>query len=123
MVSPAHVIPRLPQLNGRDDITIFVKHALHRIRKDRSITDDWPGESNTMQLAQKAEGLFIFADTACRFLRAAPRARVLLNARLDMILSDVVEQDSPSSGLDQIYTNILLHSVFGTGALEQEKEI
>ncbi|KAL3478812.1 hypothetical protein BJX99DRAFT_256220 [Aspergillus californicus] len=114
---------RPPQLNGRDDITIFVKHALHRIRKGRSITDDWPGESNTMQLAQKAEGLFIFADTACRFLRAAPRSRVLLNGRLDMILSDVVEQDSPSSGLDKIYTSILFHSVFGTGALEQEKEI
>ncbi|KAL4906330.1 hypothetical protein BDW74DRAFT_177344 [Aspergillus multicolor] len=93
------------------------------MRQERSIVDDWPGEENIINLAHKSEGLFIFAATACRFLREASRLRRLLDARLTMILSNKVAGSSPLSGLDQIYTDIIQSSMFEEGVLDEEKEI
>lgn len=66
-------------------------------------------EFGTKQLAQKADGLFIYAATACRFLDAPDfsdeQAR---QERLDLILyeNDDSEDDSPQQKVDEVYLKV-----------------
>jgi hypothetical protein len=57
--------------DGLDDITLYLRHELGRIRDERAIVGDWPGDANIAKLTGNAQGLFIFASTACRFLNEA----------------------------------------------------
>ncbi|KAJ0413509.1 hypothetical protein BJY00DRAFT_58501 [Aspergillus carlsbadensis] len=108
-----------------DDITLYLRHELGRIRNERAIVGDWPGDANIAKLAHKAQGLFIFASTACRFLNEASRlaGKTLLDSRLAMLLSDKTAGQAPLNGLDQIYADILRDSVFEDGVLDEEKDI
>ncbi|KAL2797291.1 hypothetical protein BJX66DRAFT_335195 [Aspergillus keveii] len=111
--------------DGPDDITLYLRHELGRIRDERAIVGDWPGDANIAKLTGKAQGLFIFASTACRFLNEASRlaGKTLLDSRLDMLLTDKMAGETPLNGLDQIYADIIRDSVFEDGVLDEEKEI
>jgi hypothetical protein len=45
------------------DISIFLKHKLRMIGKERSLGADWPGEDIIGCLIRNASGLFIWAAT------------------------------------------------------------
>lgn len=55
------------------DISTFLDYELRSIGQERGLESSWPGEPAIRLLAQKASGLFIWAATACRFIRKGRR--------------------------------------------------
>jgi hypothetical protein len=51
------------------DISIFLEHNLRLIGQERSLDISWPSEEIIRSLVRKASGQFIWAATACRFIR------------------------------------------------------
>jgi hypothetical protein len=54
----------------QQDISLFLSRELEDIRKEYGIQQGWPDNKSIHLLAQRASGLFIYAATACRFLRS-----------------------------------------------------
>ncbi|KAF2738129.1 hypothetical protein EJ04DRAFT_429802 [Polyplosphaeria fusca] len=50
------------------DIRVYFECELTRIREERSLPLDWPGENCILTLVDMAAPLFIFAATVCRFI-------------------------------------------------------
>jgi hypothetical protein len=80
----------------------FLKARAYKIRVDRSLTIDWPGQENIQALVEMAVPLFIFAATVCRFVgdpRWDPKKR----------LATILESQTASqaSKLDRTYLPIL----------------
>jgi hypothetical protein len=93
------------------DITIFFEYSLNLIRSERSLDASWPGKDVRRHLVHAANGLFIWASTACRFIREGKRHAT---RRLDTILDSTASVGSviaPEKHLDEIYTTVLKHSV------------
>lgn len=109
--------------NVQNDITRFLAHELAIIQQKNQIVEDWPGQTNLHNLATKADGLFIYAATACRFLDGPSLTRSRLDLRLKMIFDNKVTGDSPQKNLDAIYTSILQFSVLGDAIEEEKAEI
>jgi hypothetical protein len=101
------------------DIGIFLQHNLNSIALERSLVAGWPGEQNIERLVRNASGLFIWAATACRFIREGKR---FATKRLDTILEGRGSAvTAPDKHLDDIYTFVLKHSI-GPGYMDNEKE-
>jgi hypothetical protein len=89
------------------DIRTFLDHTFRLIVHERSFTAGWPGEEVIKSLVQNASGLFIWAATACRFIREGKRFAA---KRLDMILEhNSTTINAPEKHLDEIYTTVLRH--------------
>ncbi|KAL5313471.1 hypothetical protein ACEPPN_019204 [Leptodophora sp. 'Broadleaf-Isolate-01'] len=91
------------------DIRTFLEHDLQLIaRGQRFLTPGWPGEEILKRLVQGANGLFIWAATACRFIRNSK----FTTKSLDLIL--VVSSTSinaPEKHLDEIYITVLRNCI------------
>ena len=65
-----------------NDIKIFLEHEFKIIRQEHCLAsdwpdewpDDWPGEQVIRRLVQNACGLFIWAATACKYVRDGIRS-------------------------------------------------
>lgn len=93
------------------DICTFLEDRLQSVRRERGLQVDWPGRRVITQLVQHASGLFIWAATACRFIRDGKRFAA---KRLEMIMSTGNESrtaTAPEKRLDQIYVTVLQNSV------------
>ena len=90
------------------DISIFLEYSLKIIGEERALGAGWPGERVISVLVQKARGLFIWAATACRFIREGRRFAV---NRLDMMLQGDTSTIAPEKHLDEIYITVLENSV------------
>ncbi|KAK7015389.1 WD40 repeat-like protein [Favolaschia claudopus] len=82
----SHIIPLqldITREEAKQDILVYMRQSIQKLRCEEQITDpQWPGEDNTQLLATYAGGLFIWAATACKFLRGYnPQNR--LNQLLD----------------------------------------
>ena len=92
-----------------NDISIFLEHDLGLLGQERALNPRWPGEDVIKRLVRKAHGLFIWAATACRFIRDG---RQFATERLDMILEDSSTSITPpAKHLDDIYATVLGHSI------------
>ncbi|KAF4534644.1 uncharacterized protein LTHEOB_12908 [Lasiodiplodia theobromae] len=86
------------------DITVFIRERFNDIRKSQGLPPTWPGEKQVSCLARKAEGLFIYAATTCRFVETYWNAQ----EGLEIILrADHIIDESPEQNLDRMYTTIL----------------
>jgi hypothetical protein len=72
------------------------------------------------QLVQKAAGLFIWAATACRFIREGRKRQVIQN-RLSSVLQNEGSITEPEKHLNEIYTTVLQHS-FPAEFSDKERE-
>jgi len=75
------VLHEVPKRTIEHDITLFLKHELEKIREQRSLSPDWPGNDQIQALVQLAVPLFIFATTACRYIgdqRDNPKERLAI---------------------------------------------
>jgi hypothetical protein len=91
------------------DISIFLQHNLNFIAGERSLGAGWPDEQIVKRLVYNANGLFIWAATACRFIREGKRFAA---KRLDMILeSSSTAINAPEKHLNEIYLTVLRHSI------------
>lgn len=92
------------------DISIYFSDKLETIRREYEIAAGWPGEGYIKLLVEKAGGLFIYAATACRFIREDSR---YAQKRLDLLLGSDTTFFPPEKKLDQIYTTVLSYSFEG----------
>lgn len=109
------VLHEIPRPVIEHDIDLFLKDRLARIRQERSLSPNWPGDDNIQTLVTMATPLFIFAATICRFvgdMRWNPEKR------LAAILKD--QAMSQVSKLDGTYLSILNQLL--TGQDEDESE-
>ncbi|SLM39426.1 WD40/YVTN repeat-like-containing domain [Lasallia pustulata] len=105
------------------DITIFLKYNLGLIgQRKPSLSASWPGEETVNQLVQIANGLFIWAATACRFIQDVEKV-FLIRKRLAAILQigSSIVGEQPEKYLNEIYTTVLRHSI-PAKCSEKEKE-
>ncbi|KAG6364032.1 hypothetical protein INS49_009135 [Diaporthe citri] len=101
-----------------DDIKFYLSHTIAEIAKKHGAAQDCIDEASINKLRMKADGLFIYAATACRFLDAEDfpdeKAR---QERLDQIFQDYSETDdsetdeweadAPQQKVDEIYLKVL----------------
>ncbi|KAF2456580.1 hypothetical protein BDY21DRAFT_287791, partial [Lineolata rhizophorae] len=89
------------------DIRVYLEYELTRIREERSLPLDWPGQRCVQTLVNMAVPLFIFAATLCRFVgepSGNPRRR----------LQDILRYETADvSKLGMTYLPIL-ESLFAT---------
>jgi hypothetical protein len=100
------------------DIAIFLEYNFRTIREERTISADWPGEQAIRRLVQNADGLFIWAATACRFIY---EGRQYAAKRLSMILQETKSVTAPQKKLNDIYITVLRNSI-GNDYEEEERE-
>ncbi|RYN18368.1 hypothetical protein AA0113_g9767 [Alternaria arborescens] len=103
------------------DIALLLQHDLQLTGRELNLTDGWPGAEIIAQLVQSAGGLFIWAATACRFIRDGKR---FAPERLETILRNDGEVTTrPEKLLNQIYTTVLENSIqiFEHRIIEQEE--
>jgi hypothetical protein len=102
------------------DISLFLEYNLGIIRQERTLGADWPGEAVLRQLVLYTCGLFIWAATACRFIREGRR---FAHKRLDTILKGSSSAvGGPEEHLNKIYLAVLKHSI-SSDYSEEEKEV
>jgi hypothetical protein len=116
------------------DLSVFFRDELGKIRADfeadfGKLPFDWPGDDIVDSLIHKADGLFIYAATVCRFIRS--NAMCLRRDLLKLFVTDRSDADSPeieptelpsrtpTSELDEIYMQILNHS---QGKVDKERQ-
>ncbi|KAF2395931.1 purine and uridine phosphorylase [Trichodelitschia bisporula] len=101
------------------DIRVFLGHELRRISCEYFDGTDWPSAQDIIGLARNASGLFIWAATACRFVRTG---RQFATDRLASLLNQSpTEGNTPEKQLDYIYSTVLKQSV-PEDFSEKEKE-
>jgi hypothetical protein len=103
------------------DISIFLQYSLKIIASERSLGASWPGEQIIKRLVYNASGLFIWAATACRFIREGRQFAV---KRLHTILeSGSTTINTPEKHLNEIYLTVLRHSVSPDYTAEEADEL
>jgi hypothetical protein len=100
------------------DISIFLEDSFKLIRQERALPAEWPGEQTIQHMIRKSSGLFIWAATACRFVREGRRLAV---KRLSVILQGNTSATAPEKQLNQIYLTVL-KSLVRNEYSGQEKE-
>jgi hypothetical protein len=91
------------------DIGLFLEDTLQSIGRERCLRAGWPGAEIIVKLVQGASGLFIWAATACRFIRDGKRFAA---KRLDTILSTNSNTvAAPEKHLNEIYVTVLRGSL------------
>ncbi|KAM0703971.1 hypothetical protein Q7P35_008977 [Cladosporium inversicolor] len=108
-----------PEVTNRD-IQVFLEHRLSNIAFECCLSSDWPGRQILALMVQHAQGLFIWAETACRYIG---EEALLAEGRLNVLMdrgSGVVA--GPERHLDQIYNAILAASVL-KNCSEHEQEM
>jgi hypothetical protein len=101
------------------DISIFLENNMSAIAQERALDPKWPGEHIIRRLVESASGLFIWAATACRFIREGKR---FATKRLTTILDGSnTAITAPGRHLHEIYLTILKQSVF-PGYTDEEKD-
>lgn len=102
-------LQNIPRSIVEKDITVYLKHELLTIRKERQLTSQWPGEEKIKHLVDKSDCIFIYVSTACLFLRDSNWPP---DEQLSIILQDDIMEDGPTAKLDSMYTQVLKQSVF-----------
>lgn len=103
-----HDIPT-PIVDG--DIFTYLQYRLADIQQKYSLKKNWPGEEDIRVLVRKAAGLFIWADTASRFIdNGGP---YLSPDRLSDILEGNSSDIEPEDALNNIYTKVLENAIGG----------
>jgi hypothetical protein len=99
------------------DISIFLEFNLRLIDQEDSLDAGWPGAEIIRTLAQNANDLFIWAATACRFIRE----ELFADERLRTLLNGDASAATPEEHLNGIYITVLQNSIH-PGYMEQEKQ-
>ncbi|KAL7802847.1 putative wd40 protein [Trichoderma afarasin] len=101
------ILHHVPRADIEHDISLFINHKLHSIRKYRSLPHDWPGGIKIQTLVTMSVPLFIFAATVCRMLQDHDLVP-------EEALEDVFKYKAEESKLDAVYLPILnrLHSKY-----------
>jgi hypothetical protein len=97
---------------------MFLEHELRAIGQDDEQEPGWPGAERVRRLVNAASGLFIWAATACRFIREGQSTE----ERLCLLLKGSDAPATPEGHLDGIYTTVLRNSV-QPSSMEEERRM
>ncbi|KAF2182636.1 hypothetical protein K469DRAFT_669646 [Zopfia rhizophila CBS 207.26] len=102
------------------DISIFLEYNLRIIGQEDSLDAGWPGTEVIGTLVRRASGLFIWAATACQFIREG----LFVDERLRTLVKDGASDTAttPEEHLNGIYTTVLQNSI-RPDYTEQEKQM
>jgi len=102
------------------DISLFLEYSLGLIGQELCLYDGWPGKETVGYMVRNASGLFIWAATACRFIREGKKFAI---RRLNIILdSNGSTSTAPEKHLDEIYTTVLKQSISPDYSDEEKEE-
>jgi hypothetical protein len=104
--SSSRMILRLHEIEEsmvKADIELYVKDRLNKIKiSNKKLPEEWPASEQVQKLADRADKLFIYAFTACYYIKRDP-----VN-RLNIIIQTAVDNERPlMQRLDDMYTLIL----------------
>ncbi|KAL8953429.1 MAG: hypothetical protein Q9222_000703 [Ikaeria aurantiellina] len=91
-------LQNVPRAIVDGDISLYLRHELEIIQHNFPLPNGWPAEADSVILAEKAGGLFIFAATACRYIGGSPLADP--QERLQQICSSVATNSLMTEELD-----------------------
>jgi hypothetical protein len=117
-------LDEVPQAVVERDLRLYFQHEFEIIRDERGYSSHWPSDKDIARLVKKSCGLFIWASTACRFVRGM-KAKKRLRTLLDERESTPMLSSHPESALDEIYTKVLEGplSLMTSGAADEEAEL
>jgi hypothetical protein len=95
------VLHEVPKPEIEHDIRLYLVRKLSTIRDERSLPLDWPGKEEVESLVKVAIPLFIFAATACRFIKEGTHPKKRLQKLLDF------QATTSASQLGKIYLPVL----------------
>ena len=98
------------------DILTFFRYELNAL----GVSEQWPSEADMARLVERAGGLFIWAATACRYIKDGKR---LAWKRLALILDGDSAGKGSEKKLDEIYTTVLLQSISGDYNDQETEEL
>jgi hypothetical protein len=102
------------------DIALYCNYELALIRQEQYLGPDWPIPEEFQRLVDKSSGLFVWADTACRYIR---QGRNNAEERLSMVLNTQKHDSGPENELDAIYTMVLMNSVPKNFSNEEKEKL
>jgi hypothetical protein len=90
------ILHEIPEPIIERDISLFLDHKLAKIRNERALPLDWPGNTKLQSLITMSVPLFIFAATICRLFE---------DHKIDPLecLSEILEYQNQESRLDGTY--------------------
>ncbi|KAJ6023890.1 hypothetical protein N7540_004687 [Penicillium herquei] len=107
-----HEIPR-PVIEH--DITLYLHDRFSKMREERSLPLDWPGDDIMQSLVEKTVPLFIAAATLCRFVSDKSWNPI---KRLHALLAD---QTSYASKMNSVYLPVLSELLTGQDEWESQQ--
>lgn len=109
----------LPAIVDRD-LGLFFEHNFATLREERGFAADWPGVRVIKRLVEISGGLFIWASTACLFIREGRR---LAMKRIAALINGRGSDAGPQKQLDEIYTTVLRGSISGDYNDREKSEV
>ncbi|KAL4733373.1 WD domain protein [Aspergillus similis] len=113
------ILHEVPEPIIERDISMFLKNKLVAIRRERSLSPDWPGNVNVQILVTMSVPLFIFAATICRLFRDH-------NLDPEQCLTEILKYRNQESRLEGTYLPVLNRLVFkysGTRQMQLVQEV
>ncbi|KAK4200781.1 WD40-repeat-containing domain protein [Triangularia verruculosa] len=102
------------------DLSLYFESHFEAIREERDLDKDWPGKHIIARLVEISCGLFIWASTACRFIREGRR---LTARRVTLLINGHRSGAGPEKQLDQIYTAVIRDSVSQDYNKQEKQEV
>ncbi|CZR48987.1 uncharacterized protein FPRO_12426 [Fusarium proliferatum ET1] len=94
--------------DNNDDIVFYLSKSLGSIATRWRVTDGGVTDDDINRLAENADGLFIYAATACRFLDSRHFVnKGFRERRLNLFFKDQWETEGPQHTIDDIYHKVL----------------
>ncbi|OOF96790.1 hypothetical protein ASPCADRAFT_506402 [Aspergillus carbonarius ITEM 5010] len=94
-----------------NDIRLLLSDAFSKIAvKVQTGNEPWPGDDTISQLVKSAEGVFLWAATACQYISAGRKKEVICS-RLENVKQGRITKGSPQKRLDEAYVAVLHGSV------------
>ncbi|KAL2861893.1 purine and uridine phosphorylase [Aspergillus pseudodeflectus] len=94
------ILHEIPGSVIENDISLFLKHKLVEISKQRGLCLDWPREPHFRALLSQSIPLFIFAATVCRLFED-------YNLDPEQCLTEILDNQNEESKLEQTYLPVL----------------
>ena len=113
------ILHDVPRSVVDSDIKIFLKYELERVQRAYRLPANWPEDQELSTLITKAEGLFIFAATACRYVGGSFLADP--QERLKQVCSSVSTNQLMTDELDHMYT-LVLQSLLKDEYTDEERQ-
>ena len=105
------VLHRMPTEVSDRDIRVYLQHHFSAIAAERRLESYWPGEQILTTMVQYAQGLFIWAATACKFIRVGKSKKVAVERLQTLLDRSAGNLSEPERYLDELYTTVLSASI------------